>query len=1783
MKTRTVLIPILVILLQGRVQAQHPNLLFASSDVNAIIGKWNSQSVSFPFLDFKTILNRENWTGTHVPNPNHDAPDYDREKAQWAKVLAFRYMMEQSLLDGDPAYNWLYTQQTGYTLDASYDRWMTDGLALIDYSIAYDLLAGSGYFETKFGGDAAARKADIVRVLWDRAAALYAKASNDITAQYFLDNYITEACNSITFLGWEIFRYCLPVVHEEVLELAKFHSEIGNMRIIVGSALGIAWSSMYHEGSGLPQIVGDPNAFATAYAWFLQGQKDVEHFLLNRKRYQDIPSAFGTLSVQSQNVSGAFPEGLEYLNYSAEGFVPFVIMSKVNGLEDYTQDENLKNILEWSYNVQLPTGAAPQLNSSGNSGVYPVASLFATAISNSSHYLWQLQRYSSISLGGVALPVEGFCLLNDPPTSPAQRQFSNLTLESVQGQAVYRNSTTIPTKYILVSAANGPARYAAGTHGYPNAGSFIFGDGNKLLVRNPGYSGASNYGDFRKAISHSTVCPVVNYAIAYDETWGLFDLPPCTDAAITSTTTTNDFSLTNESMELNGLNQELDGTLYSGLATLSINKDIPFEYISSAWYSSQVNKMTYGNCTRSFLMVNNSYLIVRDEITKTSPSLQYAVSLIQGNNGNRSEINWQLGAESTGDGDEVRWNSNADPSTNGSGPILRVNTAAVGGKVGQFSAFEKAMHQNETTRDITYHAAYRTACSFINNYGQILSLIESDQSVSSKSSQLTKRSIDGSGYTLYTIDGRGRTYGRYDVLLSKQASGLQTIAIGDLPSPILTDARFLVMSFPNDFNDPNGIKIFCSGATFISYSNWVFVPNQSGESQTSFTLRTRLTSSTQDPTALSNQRKVSTLGSSTHVVYSSDGSIWYTRKDGSTFSPEVRIRASSSARNPSITTTYPGGQVNVHLAWEEDGDYGYHNVYYRRSTDNGSSWESPILLSWFPSAFPVSNQDATPVVAGSTAPVVVVFRYGDGSWGGLAMRAEPAVNTNTYSISGTNGTSRLPSLVYGRLANNTEGFNLAFEQSSAIQFKEFVVRPSAPFDITYEASLVQVASGNGCTNPSIATSPGANSSVFVAWDASASGGRHVFVRERTTSSSWLGTMELTLGFNVDSNPVVGIDDNQSTVSVVWTSNGTIVRAQKTLSSSFWGTPMNAGSGNAPSLLDRALSGQSPYGIWTSGTSAPYTINLSPFVQSIAGTISNNTTWSGTYNVTGPVTVNSGASLTITPGSTIIFAGGISLTSYGVLSAVGTSSNRITFTSSSTSPGSWGSIVLDGYGTLGSSLTYMTMRYGTEIRCNNAPDFSISNSTIENTINGINAWGSTGTVANNLFNLQRDHGVIVSNSTIGTQYNTITKTDNSGAALLYNENSNSWGNYVFHNDIYGYNWGVASSYGASIHFGDQNAGYHPVNNRIRNCLYGLMVYSYAQIDLCDNYNGYLNSIRNNVCYHAYVYNNSTVFAAFNYWGNPVNWNQFYVGSASYLDNGDELSYDPWPDGSGGTRIADIGLQAISDQNGAKQSSQQDTQSWIKEGRKLRRQGNLSGAFDCFKNALSNNESPTEALLGIASLYGSNLDRDVEGVLSSLPKNRFPLSAYLHAGILSRQGKNDDAILELSRIQEDSDLGRASKYLRFHIVLNNKKDKEQAETILNSLGTRGDNDIEYALAQHDLLSFLGSEMPAAEFEKYSSDTRPAIPTNFECFQNYPNPFNPVTTIQYQLPVNGNVSLKVYDILGQEVADLVNEQKGPGIYAVQWDASKLPSGIYLSHFSVLSENGKQFAKVVKMALLK
>ncbi|MDR3668508.1 MAG: T9SS type A sorting domain-containing protein [Ignavibacteriaceae bacterium] len=108
-----------------------------------------------------------------------------------------------------------------------------------------------------------------------------------------------------------------------------------------------------------------------------------------------------------------------------------------------------------------------------------------------------------------------------------------------------------------------------------------------------------------------------------------------------------------------------------------------------------------------------------------------------------------------------------------------------------------------------------------------------------------------------------------------------------------------------------------------------------------------------------------------------------------------------------------------------------------------------------------------------------------------------------------------------------------------------------------------------------------------------------------------------------------------------------------------------------------------------------------------------------------------------------------------------------------------------------------------------------------------------------------------------------------------------------------------------------------------------------------------------------------------------------------------------------------------------------------------------------------------------------------------------------------------------------------------------------------------------------SFAYSSVEAAEV---------AVPKDFSLSQNYPNPFNPTTKIDYQVPVDAKVIMEVYNIAGQKVMELVNQQMSAGYYTVNFGTSKLSSGVYIYRISANDlATGRNFSSIKKMMVLK
>ncbi|OGU45068.1 MAG: hypothetical protein A2000_16865 [Ignavibacteria bacterium GWB2_36_8] len=127
---------------------------------------------------------------------------------------------------------------------------------------------------------------------------------------------------------------------------------------------------------------------------------------------------------------------------------------------------------------------------------------------------------------------------------------------------------------------------------------------------------------------------------------------------------------------------------------------------------------------------------------------------------------------------------------------------------------------------------------------------------------------------------------------------------------------------------------------------------------------------------------------------------------------------------------------------------------------------------------------------------------------------------------------------------------------------------------------------------------------------------------------------------------------------------------------------------------------------------------------------------------------------------------------------------------------------------------------------------------------------------------------------------------------------------------------------------------------------------------------------------------------------------------------------------------------------------------------------------------------------------------------------------------------------------------------------------------SLGQSLQNYMGYSITAHPGETGVNFNFTMTDVEEGQS----VVPNEFSLLQNFPNPFNPSTLISYKLKETGNVQLKVYNILGDEIATLVNELKPAGNYEITWQAVNLPSGIYFYRLQAGS-----FTDTKKMLLLK
>ncbi|MGE5403083.1 MAG: T9SS type A sorting domain-containing protein, partial [Ignavibacteriales bacterium] len=220
-----------------------------------------------------------------------------------------------------------------------------------------------------------------------------------------------------------------------------------------------------------------------------------------------------------------------------------------------------------------------------------------------------------------------------------------------------------------------------------------------------------------------------------------------------------------------------------------------------------------------------------------------------------------------------------------------------------------------------------------------------------------------------------------------------------------------------------------------------------------------------------------------------------------------------------------------------------------------------------------------------------------------------------------------------------------------------------------------------------------------------------------------------------------------------------------------------------------------------------------------------------------------------------------------------------------------------------------------------------------------------------------------------------------------------------------------------------------------------------------------------------------------------------------------------------------------------------------------------------------------------LLKSSLDKKPAGLMAEVietrfdRENRIKLLGELWAKIKSSELKG------LSP-KAKKDIQESILFSKLLHYINDEKNMEKAkETVLevdDLVGSGSHSSVE----AHGLVGDIVPEKEILVKEMKDSEESAKIekPTEYSLSGNYPNPFNPSTRIDYSLPMTSKVELKVYDILGHEVATLVNTIQEAGRYSAMFNASNVSSGLYIYKISAHSlENGRVFEKTAKMMFLK
>ncbi len=614
--------------------------------------------------------------------------------------------------------------------------------------------------------------------------------------------------------------------------------------------------------------------------------------------------------------------------------------------------------------------------------------------------------------------------------------------------------------------------------------------------------------------------------------------------------------------------------------------------------------------------------------------------------------------------------------------------------------------------------------------------------------------------------------------------------------------------------------------------------------------------------------------------------------------------------------------------------------------------------------------------------------------------------------------------------------------------------------------------------------------------------------------------------------------------------------------------------------------------------ASYIAGFEPH-HTTSGTIDADEWWQGTINITGNISVANGITLTVQPGTNIYFQNGVSFSIYGTLTA-----SSATFQGNG-SAGSWNSIsfysgssgsiqgctIKDAqcgiYATTGASINCSdntitnNSLYGLSIINNSS--VNISGSTISNNGTGINLSGSTAAISPNSIYNNSNYGIHAENVNANSPWENDTLINNSGYAMFLNNTSP----ILLHNMITG------NGHGIIISSGDPSFGY-----RAGGSGYNAITCSSTPLFKAENYSdvyagsdgGGYNSIFGSDLPDMEAVNNSSIVAENNYWGSP--YPATYADGTSEISANNPLADDPNPGSSCMGKIS-----ASKDYAAILNVEDEDIPNLYHQAHSYGNKKDYKTAKDLLKSIINGKFDKKYSPLSLLSFYNFSIQE--QQTKDSSSKSFEPTKDYV------------DLVQELYRRPASDSLRPFAVRLlaRGAALTNNYTDMVKYNTEVVNNYPSSSNEL---AALYDLVSYysqiennpdlavkyltrMKAVYPDEDLtlfaqinmgEKVDIYNRPNKNKNSETVKSadqylseaYPNPFNPATTITYSLKERDQVTLKVYNVLGKEVAKLVEGIQSEGEHTVIFSGSNLPSGIYVYKLS-----GRNFSISKKMLLLK